>query len=405
MNETRKKEETAMSISAINTPSKDAIQQKQAAAVAKENPKINDVAVMHQLALLYVEEAKVTRRYLGFLVQQKNDLNNANIKYQNQLDGIPKTLTEAKAQFKAQAAKEHVDFAGAKATPEPKLISDWISRVADGDYYGQDEVNRKNKARMDAIIKYMAGQDIANGKPVNITKKSIEDFLTQLKNKITSNETVHTFKGTNYKYVTLNSFYTQVPSELQAGLSPMLNDSSVPFKKNIAFWGKTQKNDDYYADDMKDHPLKEYVFVDRVGKGKNFLKDNAPSLQSVIDDTNKYLDDKVKWQHLDFNKYAGMLLRESGSGYEDNPKTLQTDYYYDPKNYTVDQKAFDAHFTAQKSAIQQKMHDVNNKVELINEKMTRISHYAEQYLEMANALFQHDYQEAKSYIGGFNFYR
>ena len=396
-----------MSISAINTPSKDAIQQKQAAAVAKENPKINDVAVMHQLALLYVEEAKVTRRYLGFLVQQKNDLNNANIKYQNQLNSIPKTLTEAKAKFKAQAGKEHVDFAGAKATPEPKLISDWISRVADGDYYGQDEVNRKNKARMDAVIKYLAGQDIANGKPVNITKKRIIDLLTQLKNKIASKEQVHTFKGTNYQYVSLNSFYTQVPSELQAGFEPGLNDSLLPFKKGVIKWAKkhTDKKDDYFSDGKKFNYTGYYVFLGTVGKGKHGLQDNTPSLQSVIDDTKKYLDDKVKWQHLDFNKYAGMLLRQSGSGYENNPKTLQTDYYYDPKNYTVDQKAFDAHFTAQKSAIQQKMHSVNNKVELINEKMTRISHYAEQYLEMANALFQHDYQEAKSYIGGFNFYR
>ena len=394
-----------MSINAINTPSKGSIQHKQAEAVAKENPKINDVSVMHQLALLYVEEAKVTRRYLGFLVQQKNDLNNSNIKYQNQLDSIPKTLTEAKAKFKAAAGKEHIDFAGAKATPEPKLISDWISNVANGDYYGQDEVNRKNKARMDAVVKYLAGQDIANGKPVNITEKRIIDFLTQLKNKVTSNQKVQTYPGTNYQYVSENSFYTEVPSELQSVLYPELNDSLIPFNKKIVLWGATAKNDDYYADQKKESPVGSYVFVGLVHKGKHFLRDNTPSMQSVLDDTKKYLGDKVKWQHLDFNKYAGMLLRESGSGYEDNPKTLQTDYYYDPKSYTVDQKAFDAHVTAQKSAIEQKMHSVNNRVELINEKMTRISHYAEEYLEMATALFQHDYQEAKSYIGGFNFYR
>lgn len=398
-----------MSINAINTPSKGSIQQKQAAAVAKENPKINDVSVMHQLALLYVEEAKVTRRYLGFLVQQKNELNNTNIKYQNKLDSLPKTLTEAKAKFKAAAGKEHIDFAGAKATPEPKLISDWISHVSNGEYAGQDEVNRKNKARMDAIVKYLAGQDIANGKPVNITEKRIMDFLAKLKNKIFSNQPVHTFKDTGYRYVTDNAFYTEVPGELQGVLEPVLNDSQLPFRHSggwdIARYAKKEKNDDYYAEMKKWSSVGSYVFEGPINKGKHHLKDRAPSLQAVLDDTKKYLDDKKKWQHLDFNKYAGMLLRQSGSGYENNPKTLETDYYYDPKSYTVDQKAFDAHLTAQKSAIEQKMHSVNNRVEIINEKMTRISHYAEQYLEMATALFQHDYQEAKSYIGGFNFYR
>lgn len=345
--------------------------------------KLNDKDIMRQLALLYVAEAKVTRRYLSFLVETQNDLNNLNITYQNQVDALP---ARVQASIHQNMNVEHKDFEGGTMTPVTGSAAAWVD----------DDGTAKGK--IDAIIKQMTKDALAHGHNPDISAASIKSYLKNINDRLKAARNPGTSIVPYHKYCEI------VPQSLRVILNPYKDPDTRSF---IVGQELSAIRHGMNAGEIKKYHGLLFNQYDNAYRhadiAMGYISNNPRrNMEHVMQKIQQKLD-AASGAHVDFNRYTGTVLHKDAA-LKDGTLAQSLGYYYDPSKTSTDPKAIQAQADKVKDDLEGKMKDVNNRMELVNEKVTRTTHYAEQYLETASSLYVNDYREAKNWLAGIRFY-
>lgn len=336
-------------IDAIRTQNKTVTLQTVAAQKAATGDKIGDKNLLQNLALLYVQQAVQTKRYLAYIAETQNDLNNLNIGYKNKIDKINQTLKEIDSgTYHKELSVTHTDASGAKAiavTSEQKTYLDNKGLQGVLAFLGKSEAHKKNLTAADV-------QSYVN-KVKNYFKSQVETWFREGKRE----GVVSNFKKVFPKSMWLYLSNTSSQKEFQDSFGAVLS------KKDINFF-----------DFVK--------FTQGINGRLNDISTEAQEAQNA---------------GLNLRTLANSALRTSAPK---NSAYQKSDYYFNAED---DNKKLAASLTKQKTELETKMTDVNNRIQLIDEKLSRITHFANEYMEEASALQVSSDRALRSLIAGIRF--